>query len=120
MTDTIKAVIAAVVVAAILAGGSYVWWVRKALANAQARTAAAEQQASLNQQTGEIVDRYHTQTIVIQKDAEREVQTIQALPGADTPLDPANRAALCDALKRLRDGSEACSDPSAGEPAETL
>lgn len=112
--------ISALIVAAILAGGSYVWWTRKALANAQARTAAAEQQSSLNAETAQVVDRYHTQTIVIQKEAEREVQTIQALPGADAPLDPANRAALCDALRRLRDGSEACSDPSAGEPAETL
>ena len=115
-----RLLITGVVILAVLALGGYVWLTRKSLAEARARVVTAEQQSDLNAATTEATDRYHTSTIVIQKEGEREVQIVQAIPGAQTPLDTPRRDGLCAALGRLRDGAEACSDPSVGEPAEAL
>lgn len=102
MFTPLRIAISALIVAAILAGGSYVWWVRKALHNAQARVAAAEQQASLNQQTGEIAERVIRSEVVIRTQSERSVDVVQAAPGAQTPLDPAFADSLRGELERMR------------------
>ena len=102
MLTQAKTIIAALVVAAILAGGAYVWWTRKALANANARVTAAEQQASLNQQTGEIAERVIRSEVTIRTQSERSVDVVQAAPGAQTPLDPVFADSLRGELERMR------------------
>jgi uncharacterized protein HemX len=106
----VRLILAALVVAAILAGGAYVWWTRKALANANARVVAAEQQASLNQQTGEIAERVIRSEVVIRTQAERSVDVVQTAPGAAAPLDPAFASSLRGELERMRDQSPAGDD----------
>jgi uncharacterized iron-regulated membrane protein len=76
MMTQARMILAGLVVAAILAGGAYVWWTRKALANANARVVAAEQQASLNQQTGEIAERVIRSEVTIRTQAERSVDVV--------------------------------------------
>lgn len=105
-----RLILAGLIVAAILAGGAYVWWTRKALANAQARVVAAEQQASLNQQTGEIAERVIRSEVTIRTQAERSVDVVQSAPGSDTPLDPAFRDSLVGELERMRNGPQAGDD----------
>ena len=110
MITQARLILAGLVVAAILAGGAYVWWTRKALANANARVTAAEQQASLNQQTGEIAERVIRSEVVIRTQAERSSDVVQAAPGAAAPLDPAFADSLRGELKRMRDHPPAGDD----------
>lgn len=110
MLTQAKALIAALIVAAILAGGAYIYWTRKALANANARVAAAEQQASLNQQTGEIAERVIRSEVTIRTQAERSADVVQQAPGAQTALDPAFADSLRGELERMRDSPKAGDD----------
>ena len=117
MITQARLIIAGLLLAAILAGGTYIYLTRKALHTAQARVATAEQQASLNQQTGEITERVIRSEVTIRTQAERAADAIQTAPGADTPLDPDFRDKLCAAVDSLRDGSPACDDqPAAATP----
>ena len=102
MLTQAKALIAALIVAAILALGGYVWWTNKTIKEAKARTATAEQQASLNQQTGEIAERVIRSEVVIRTQSERSVDVVQAAPGAQTPLDPSFADSLRGELERMR------------------
>jgi len=91
-----------------LSGGLY--FTRKALANANARVTAAEQQASLNQQTGEIAERVIRSEVTIRTQAERSADVVQAAPGAAAPLDPAFASSLRGELERMREQSPAGDD----------
>lgn len=86
------------------------WANHDRMKRAEARVAAAEAQAALNGQTAHEVDRYHATTTVIREKAEEADRAVQAAPGADAPLDPAFRSALCDGLGRMRGGAQACAD----------
>jgi hypothetical protein len=110
MPVNLKALFAAVVVAAILAGGAYVWWTRKALANANARVTAAEQQASLNQQTGEIAERVIRSEVVIRTQAERSADVVKSSSDGETRLSDDFRANLRAERERVRNSTQAGDD----------
>jgi len=117
---TLRLAVAGVVVAAILALGGYVWFTRKALKTAQARVATAEQQASLNQQTGEIAERVIRSEVTIRTQSERSVDVVQAAPGASAPLDPAFADSLRGELERMRDHSPASDDQHSPDVSGTM
>lgn len=83
---------------------------RKAKEHRQ-EVAAVQAQAETAEGAARALDTYHTQTIVIQKEAQREAEAVQSLPDANTPLAPDRRAALCAGLGRLRDDPGVCDDP---------
>ena len=93
---------AGVIAAVVLALGGYAYFTRKALHTAQARVATAEQQASLNQQTGEITERVIRSEVTIRTQAERSANVVQQAPGSDAPLDPAFAASVRGELERMR------------------
>lgn len=80
------------------------------LKRAKAEAAVAVQQADNNGEAVRQVDRFHERTIVIQSKAQEAQHAIEAAPGGDEPLDPVRRDALCDALSRMRDGAQVCTD----------
>lgn len=102
MITQARLIIAGLLLAAILAGGTYIYLTRKALHTAQARIATAEQQASLNQQTGEITERVIRSEVTIRTQAERSANVVQQAPGSDAPLDPAFAASVRGELERMR------------------
>lgn len=112
--------ISALIVAAILAGGSYVWWTRKALANAQARTATAEQQASLNQQTGEIAERVIRSEVIVRTQDVRSAQIVQSSSDGETRLSDDFRANLRTERERVRNSAEAGDDQHSPGVAGTM
>jgi len=81
---------------------------RKARETAE-KVATAEATAEVAQAAVRAVDTYHTQTVVIREKAAVEETALRELPDAETPLDPARRAALCAALGRMRN-AQACPD----------
>ena len=110
MTNSIKAVIALLIVAAILALGGYVYLTRKALSEANARVVAAEQQASLNQQTGEIAERVIRSEVVIRTQAERSADVVKSSSDGETRLSDDFRANLRDERERVRNSTQAGDD----------
>jgi hypothetical protein len=66
------------------------------------------------------VERFHTTERIIRETVEKEADAVQALPGAETPIDPDRRAVLCAALSRLRDGERACDDTDTADAAGTV
>ena len=113
MFTTARLIIAGCVTVAILALGGYVYFTRKALREANARVAAAEQSTQLATATTGIVERVVRSEVTIRTQAERSVDAVQTAPGADTPLDPEFRDKLCAAVSGLRDGAQACHDQPA-------
>jgi hypothetical protein len=77
---------------------------------AETRAANAEAQSRVDTASAQVLDRYHTQTIVIREKAANAERIIRQAPTAEQPLDPGLRAALCDSLAGLRDGEAACTD----------
>jgi len=120
MTDTIKAIIAAVVVAAILALCGYVWWTNKTLKEAKARVATAEQQASLNQQTGEIAERVIRSEVIVRTQDVRSAQIVQSSSDGETRLSDDFRANLRTERERVRNSAEAGDDQHSPGVAGTM
>ena len=110
MITQARLILAGLVVAAILAGGAYVWWTRKALANANARVTAAEQQASLNQQTGEIAERVIRSEVVIRTQAERSSDVVKSSSDGETRLSDDFRTNLRSERERVRNSAQAGDD----------
>jgi hypothetical protein len=77
---------------------------------AETRASNAEAQSKVDTASAKVLDRYHTQTIVIREKAANAERSIRQAPTADQPLDPGLRDALCAGLASLRDGDPACSD----------
>lgn len=115
-----RLIYAAATLAAVLAaaGGFYLWGQRDAEARLKPAVKAAETQTRTEQATTAAVDTYATRTVIIREKADHAIRTVQAAPGADTPLAPERRALLCAALAGVRDGPVCeAGDPDRAEPA---
>ena len=77
----------------------------------KADLAAQKQQSENNGEASRQVDRYHNTTTIIREKQEVATDAVQALPGAQTPVDPDRRAGLCEQLSRMRDGAAVCLNP---------
>lgn len=58
---------------------------------------------------------------IILQNGHQEIAHAQALPGAETPIDPARRAALCAALGRVLNDGAVCAEAAADrDPARAV
>lgn len=71
----------------------------------------AEKQSENNAEAVRQTDRFHNTTTIIREKEGAATDAVQALPGAQSPLDPDRRAGLCEQLSRMRDGAAVCLDP---------
>jgi hypothetical protein len=78
------------------------------LKRAKAGKAVAEAQAKSIGEAVKQADAFQTKTVIIRERARRAEDAVQALPSAQTPLDPVRRAALCDGLSSVWDGAQIC------------
>lgn len=107
-----RRVIGAVISLAVLV--AIVFGVRHMLAeNARLKAdlAVQKQQSENNGESVRQLDRYHNTTTIIREKEEDASHAVQALPGAQTPVDPDRRAGLCEQLSRMRNGAAVCLDP---------
>lgn len=95
-------------------------WRKAAWDRLTTRAVVAEQTAEVATATVKVIERYHTETKIIREIVEKEADALQSLPGADTPLDPVRRDALCATLSRMRDGSPACDDLDSASAPRTV
>lgn len=88
--------------------------------NAEVKAATATVTAKQAEGTTHIIEKYHdTLQPIIVKGAAGE-RIVEQLPGAQTPLTPERRAALCGILGGLRDGADPCAPQNTGESAQAL
>ena len=120
MITQARLIIAGLVVAAILALGGYVYLTRKALSEAKARVATAEQQASLNQQTGEIAERVIRSEVIVRTQDVRSAQIVQSSSDGETRLSDDFRANLRTERERVRNSAEAGDDQHSPGVAGTM
>lgn len=71
----------------------------------------SRQQSENNSEAVRQTDRFHNTTTIIREKQEAATDAVQALPGAQTPVDPDRRSGLCEQLSRMRDGAAVCLDP---------
>lgn len=87
---------------------------------AEVRAVSAEQGESLAVETQQITERtFHTET-VIREEGERVVETIEAAPGADTPVPPDVLGAWKSGINSLRGDAQAAPDQRTVQPARTV
>jgi DNA-binding transcriptional regulator of glucitol operon len=113
----IIAAVAAVALALLLAIGWFQW---RAAKDAKARAEVAEQGQALAEQTTGIIERTVRTEVVVRQEAERQVDVIQAAPGADARLDPAFRDTLRGSIGVMRGEPQAPDDQRAPDPAGSL
>lgn len=82
--------------------------------------AAAELQETVTADTSAASDRTARDVRVIIEKGQKEIEYVQTLPGADTPLDPVRRAGLCGSLGRVFDRPVCTDDPPDGKPASAV
>lgn len=78
--------------------------------NAETKAANATAQSTADLGTVQAVDHYTHETIVLREKADHAERIIRQAPGANDPIPPELRTALCDQLSSLRDGKPACAD----------
>lgn len=105
--------VAVALAVALWAGWSHM---SRQVAEANARAVAAENAASLATAQVQIVDRYHTKTETIIKDAEDDADAVAAIPS--DPLPPDVLAEWRSSLGRMRERSPTPDDTGSAKPAE--
>lgn len=81
---------------------------------------SAEVAETIATNTAKITERTFTKETIIREKGEAVVQTIEAAPGADTPIPPDVLSAWADGIGRLRDDTGAGSDPRSTRPLRTM
>lgn len=113
----IIASLAALALALLLAVGWFQW---RAAKDAKARAVVAEQGQALAEQTTGIIERTVRTEIVVRQEAERQVDVVQAAPGAEAPLDPAFRDTLRGSIGVMRGGAQAPDDQRPADPERAM
>ena len=110
----------AVAMAAVVLVALAFYW-RGEAADARREAEAARRQTRANTATSAAADRAAREARVILQTGAKETLHVQTLPGAETPIDPARRAALCAGLGRVLDDDAVCAKADAdGEPARAV
>lgn len=102
-----RILIGSIIIALVVLLGAIGWVQWKAAKGARQRAVTAEAATEVAKATTEVVDRYHTNTVVIQKEAVAAEASVRAVEGAGTELSPERVTALCEGLATVR-GREAC------------
>lgn len=111
--------LAAALAVLVLAALALHW--RGEAAEGKRRAEAAQRQTRVNTATTAASDAAARDVRIILQTGHQEVEHVQTLPGAETPIHPARRAALCAGLGRVLDDDAVCAkaDPD-GEPARAV
>jgi hypothetical protein len=115
-----RAIIAAVATLALALLLAIGWFQQRAAKDAKARAVVAEQGQALAEQTTGIIERTVRTEVVVRQEAERQVDVIQAAPGADARLDPAFRDTLRGSIGVMRGDAKAADDQRPADPAGSL
>lgn len=115
-----RILIGSLVVLLVVLLGAVFWFQWNAAKTARARAVVAEQGQDLAEQTTGIVERAVRTEVIVRQEAERQVDVVQAAPGADAPLDPAFSGALRGAIGVMRGEAKAPDDQRSSGAEGTL
>ena len=115
-----RAIIASLVALALVLLLAVGWFQWRSAKDAKARAVVAEQGQALAEKTTGIIERTVRTEVVVRQEAERQVDVVQAAPGANAPLDPAFRDALRGSLGIMRGEPKAPDDQRPADPAGSL
>ena len=107
--------VAGAVVAALLVGLGYVGWLQQRTKALKVQAATATQQAENNAEAVRQVDRFTHTTEIIRERTDDAVQSVQAAPGASTPLPDDVRDAWAAGIDGMRGGSYVAADHGAAD-----
>lgn len=117
---SLRASLIAAAVAAFVILGVYACREHKRAAHEAARADAAVLQEKVTADTSAASDKTARDVRVIIEKGQKEIEYVETLPGADTPIEPVRRAGLCGSLGRVFDRPVCADDPPDGKPASAV